>query len=281
MPPPPEGAGPILTLTTDFGTSGGYAGALKGAVLSLAPQAAIHDISHDIAPHAVAEGAWCLGRAAPRFPDGAVHLAVVDPGVGSARAGLIIETERFLLVGPDNGLLTLAAQKGGFRRATAIEESPPHWERSGSFDGLTLFAPVAARLLLGEAPERFGAALEKIVELPAPAPVTEAGMEEGMVEGEVLLFDRFGNAITNITPAHLDGAAPSRVLLASGEEARPCGHYAELAGTPEQVGAVWNSDGHLELAIYGASLRKSRDMRVGERVRVVLEDAVVLAESPR
>ncbi len=277
MTPPPEGARPILTLTTDFGTAGGHAGALKGAVLSLAPQAAIHDISHGIAPHAVAEGAWCLGRAAPRFPDGTVHLAVVDPGVGSARAGLIIETERFLLVGPDNGLLTLAAQKGGFKRATAIEESPPHWKRSGSFDGLTLFAPVAARLLLGEAPERFGAAVEKIVELPAPAPLAEAGI----VEGEVLLFDHFGNAITNITPAHLGGAAPRRVLLASGEEARPCGHYAELAGTPDEVGAIWNSDGHLELAIYGASLQKSRGMRVGEGVRVVLEDTVELVAGPR
>ena len=277
MSQPAEGARPILTLTTDFGTAGGYAGALKGAVLSLAPEAAIHDISHDIAPHAVAEGAWCLGRAAPRFPGGTVHLAVVDPGVGSARAGLIIETERFLLVGPDNGLLTLAAQKGGFRRATAIEESPPHWKRSGSFDGLTLFAPVAARLLLGEAPERFGAAVEKIVELPAPAPLAEAGI----VEGEVLLFDHFGNAITNITPAHLGGAAPRRVLLASGEEARPCGHYAELAGTSDEVGAIWNSDGQLELAIYGASLQKSRGMRVGEGVRVVLEDAVELVEGPR
>ncbi|MCZ6473696.1 MAG: SAM-dependent chlorinase/fluorinase [SAR324 cluster bacterium] len=270
----PEVAGAILTLTSDFGTAGGYVGAMKGCLLSLAPHAAIHDISHDITPHAVSEGAWCLRRAAPRFPQGAVHLAVVDPGVGSGRAGLIIETERFLLVGPDNGLLTLAAQKGGFKRAIAIADSPPDWTRSTSFDGLTLFAPVAARLLLGDAPERFGGPVEGIVELPWPEPLREAGQ----VEGEVLLFDRFGNAITNITPRHLDASTPrhldapmsGRVQLASGESVRWCSHYGELAQAPDVVGALWNSDGHLELALYGDSLRDRRALVVGERVRLAL-----------
>ena len=111
---------PLLTLTTDFGTAGGYAGAIKGRVLSAVPETTIVDISHDIAPHNIAEGAWCLRRAVPRFPPGSVHMAVVDPGVGGGRAGLIVRTERFLLLAPDNGLLTLIAREDGIRRILAV-----------------------------------------------------------------------------------------------------------------------------------------------------------------
>ncbi len=261
-----DGARPMLTLTTDFGTAGGYVGAVKGRVLSEAPHAVIHDISHEIAPHSVLEGAWCLRRAAPLFPPGTVHLAVVDPGVGSSRAALIVEAERFLLIGPDNGLLYPAARMGGVKGIYAIRPSPPHWERSGSFDGLTLFAPVAARLLLGAAPESMGTALEAMAPLSQPEPVHG----EGIVEGEILLFDRFGNAITNITRSDLGAAMPQAITLGSGEEARFCSHYAELEETPQRIGAIWNSDDHLELAMYARSLRRERNLAAGGRVRVAL-----------
>ena len=100
---------PCITLTTDFGTRDGYAGAMKGRLLSLAPGIPLVDISHDLSPQAIVEGAWCLRRAVPKFPPGSVHLAVVDPEVGGWRNALVVMTERFLLVGPDNGLLSLAA----------------------------------------------------------------------------------------------------------------------------------------------------------------------------
>lgn len=264
MNPPAEGAAPLLTMTTDFGTAGGYVGAMKGCVLSLAPAARIVDISHDIAPHAVPEGAWCLRRAVPHFPPGTVHLAVVDPGVGGGRAALVVETERFLLVGPDNGVLSLAAQAGGLRRVFAIREQPPERVRSPSFDGLTLFAPTAARLLLGAGPEELGEPVAGMEELAWREP--QCGAE--VIVGEVLFFDRFGNAVTNITRDHLGPREPARVVLGAGVEARPCTHYAALAGRPGQPGALWNSDGHLELALYGDSLQARRGLQPGDPVRV-------------
>ena len=265
MKPPPEQARRLITLTTDFGTAGGYVGAIKGRILSEAPHAAIHDISHQIAPHSVLEGAWCLARAAPRFPPGTVHLAVVDPGVGSPRDAIVVETERFLLLGTDNGLLHLAAQKGGIKRIYAIGESPPQRVRSVSFDGLNFFAPAAASLLMGAASEELGEARQRMVPLVQPTPERR----EGMVEGEILLFDHFGNAITNITQTDLDSAVPSAITLAGGQSAQICSHYAE-AESPGQIAAIWNSDGHLELALYGASLRDRHNLTTGERVRVNL-----------
>lgn len=259
-----------LTLTTDFGTADGYAGALKGRILSMAPHAVIHDISHEIAPQAVAQGARCLRRAAPRFPKGTIHLAVVDPGVGSPRAGLIIETERFLLLGPDNGLLSLAAREGGESRIFALEESPPERVRSETFDGLTFFAPAAARLLLGGRPEDLGSRIAEseieTISIKAPQP------GEAMVTGEIIFFDRFGNAITNITRAGLEGREPERVLLDGREEADFCGHYANLAGEPGRPGALWNSDGNLELALYSDSISQKLKLREGDKVKLELKN---------
>jgi S-adenosylmethionine hydrolase len=268
MSPQSDATRPLLTLTTDFGTAGGYVGAMKGRILSLVPNARLVDISHDVAPHDVREGAWCLRRAVPHFPPGTVHLAVVDPGVGGTRAGLVVETERFLLVGPDNGLLSLAAREEGLRRIVAVRESPPDRQRSVSFDGLTFFAPVAAQLLRGIPAEQLGDPVDAMVELGWPEPLCR----KGMIEGEVLFFDRFGNAVTNITRAQLGESPVERVVLASGEQAAPCSHYGQLAEQPERVAAIWNSDGHLELALYGRSLRDERKLRVGEWVRVMLQE---------
>lgn len=267
MKPPPEPARSLITLTTDFGTAGGYVGAIKGRILSEAPHAAIHDISHQIAPQSVLEGAWCLGRAAPRFPAGTLHLAVVDPGVGSSRLAIIVETEHFLLLGTDNGLLHLAAQKGGIKRIYAVAESPPGRVRSGSFDGLTLFAPAAASLLMGAAPRELGEEQKGMVPLDQPVPKRR----DRMLEGEILLFDHFGNAITNITQLDLAPATPLEITLGSAGSARLCHHYAEIAESPGQIAAIWNSDGHLELALYGQSLRERHNLKTGERVQVTLD----------
>ncbi|MEE8396960.1 MAG: SAM-dependent chlorinase/fluorinase [bacterium] len=269
MSPHPDQGRPLVTLTTDFGTADGYVGAIKGRLLSLAPPVRICDISHQVAPRDVVQGAWCLKRAAPRFPDGAIHLAVIDPGVGSARAGLVVVTERFLLVGPDNGVLSLAAREGGLRQIVTIGENPPHWQKSASFDGLTLFAPVAARLAMGDAPEMLGQPAEAMEQLPQKNP-RHAGDE---ILGEVLFFDRFGNAVTNITVEDLAGKSAGRVMLGAGEEAQWATHYAAMAKNPGCPAAIWNSDGHLELALFGGSLKNDRRIRAGERVAVSLRPA--------
>ncbi|MDH4225515.1 MAG: SAM-dependent chlorinase/fluorinase [Deltaproteobacteria bacterium] len=278
-----EDAPPFLTLTTDFGSRDGYVGAIKGRVATLFPPAVIHDISHDISPYNITQGAWCLRRAAGKFPAGTVHLAVVDPGVGSSRGGLIVDTERYMFVGPDNGLLFLAAQADGIRRAYRIRERQPEggpvWHKSNTFDGLELFAPVAARLLAGVAPETLGDPLDEFVALPEEQP-WQRGQE---LFGRILFFDHFGNGFTNITREHLSRGEIVRVemechpLTAMLEgvkptvSAHPCEFYEEILSG---VGALINSDGHLELAVKGGTLREQYHLRGGEGVRVSLRPHV-------
>ncbi|HUJ76660.1 MAG TPA: SAM-dependent chlorinase/fluorinase [bacterium] len=259
----------VITLTSDFGTADGYVGAMKGRILSIAPLAALCDLSHDVPPQDVQRGAWCLRRALPHFPPGTVHLAVVDPGVGSPREALLVETERFLLVGPDNGLLFPAARADGLRRVLRIVENPPHWQRSATFDGLSLFAPVAAHLAVGLDPAQVGQPAERWVEVEPPAPQ----LQGGTLLGQVQLHDRFGNCITTITQQALGeralhGLARGQVQLVPGPAVRWCHHYGELA--PGQVGALWNSDGLLELTLRDDSLRERYGIRVGHVVQVVL-----------
>jgi S-adenosylmethionine hydrolase len=257
---------PCLTLTTDFGTRDGYVGAMKGCLLSLAPRIPVVDISHDVSPQGVLEGAWCLRRAVPKFPAGTVHLAVIDPEVGGWRGAVVVMTERFLLVGPDNGLLSLAARDDGIRRVIEIRERPGRWTKSASFDGLSLFAPVAAHLALGRSLEQVGEDVEDLLSLPDPQPIRVGSS----LAGQVLLTDRFGNCITNIRRAAIGTALIERVEVLPGLEARPCTHYAELAGS-DVVGALWNSDGHLELAQFGQPLAARRGLLPGQPVRVVLK----------
>jgi hypothetical protein len=260
--------GRILTLTTDFGTADGYVGAVKGRILSIVPDATLCDVSHDLPPQDIGRGAWCLRRAVPQFPAGTVHLAVVDPGVGSMRSGIVIETERHVLVGPDNGLLYLAARDDGIRRIIEISEDTQEWYKSTSFDGLTLFAPVAALLLSGMPLDDVGPDAEDIVEWP-DATVRSQG---NVVEGHIVLFDRFGNAMTDIPGEALRGRTVDRIYLRNAQELHFCDHYAQLAGDA-RPGALINSDGRLELTLYGDSAQARLSLRPGDPVRVLLRPA--------
>ncbi len=257
---------PCITLTTDFGTADGYAGAIKGRLLAMVPRVPVVDITHDIAPQAVMQGAWCLRRAARTFPPGTVHVAVVDPEVGSWRSALVVETEQNLLVGPDNGVLSLAAREGVIRRVIEIVERPGHWTKSASFDGLTLFAPVAAHLANGLDLDSIGTELEDLVTLPEPLP-ERRGFS---IMGQVLFWDRFGNCITNIAKEHIGQRPVERIFLRTDLEVLPCEHYAQLAGKG-RIGGLWNSDGRLELALFGESLRDRLSLKAGEPVKVLLK----------
>lgn len=254
-----------ITLLTDFGTVDGYVGALKGCLASLAPQARLCDLSHDLPPQDVRAAAWCLKRSAACFPAGTVHLAVVDPGVGSQRAPLVVRTRRSCYVGPDNGLLSLAVEAEGLVEARRIRPQEG-WSDSATFDGLSLFAPVAAHLACGGLPSALGpSTVLRPLECPQP-------IQDGRVwRGEILLVDRFGNCITNLRWPRSWRREETRVRWKD-SLLRIETHYEALKRW-EGVGALVNSDGLLELAAFADSFAVRFGARRGAAVQVVSGDA--------
>ena len=182
---------PIITLTTDFGTADGYVGEVKGVLLSHSPDAELVDITHEIPPQDVERARLTVARVWRRFPPGTVHLVVVDPGVGSGRAALAVQSEGRFLVGPDNGVLSPALLIAGAR---AIElPLPPR--SSATFHGRDVFAPAAAALARGESVDALGRLAASPVLRRTPEPTRRS---DGAIEGEIIVLDRFGNAVTNL-----------------------------------------------------------------------------------
>ena len=237
------GVVPLITLTTDFGLSDPFVGIMKGVIATRAPQVPVVDVSHGIPPQAVVVGAFVLQQAAPYFPRGTVHVAVVDPGVGSERRALCIETNAGCFVGPDNGVLALAAEAAGIRRIVELTAerfflSP----RSSTFHGRDVFAPVAAALASGTPPGDFGAERGELVRVPMPVPVTDATG----VHGEVLYVDHFGNLISNV-PAALFPGGPFVVSVAGVRIGPMSQTYAAVP--PGALVALVDSFGLLEIAV--------------------------------
>jgi S-adenosyl-L-methionine hydrolase (adenosine-forming) len=202
-----------ITLTTDYGMSDGFVAACRGVIATIAPSARVIDVTHLVAPGDVVRGAAVLAQTVPHLPR-AVHVAVVDPGVGTARRGVAIETPGGALVGPDNGLLPWAADAlGGPRRA--VELANPAWftaHVSHTFHGRDVFAPVAARLAYGADLRDAGPRVDPTGLVRLPDPVVVHG--EGWVEAEVLTIDRFGNVQL---AAHEDDIAALGDALRVGE----------------------------------------------------------------
>jgi len=256
----------IVTLTTDFGSADGYLGAVKGVILARFRKAELVDLAHDLAPGDIRAGSEVLARAAPLFPPRSVHLAVVDPGVGTARRGLALLHGGQLFVGPDNGLFTGVLEQPGAPLVWALE----NWglwreEVSPVFHGRDVFGPVAAHLASGGDPREVGPAVEpgSLVRLATPAPVPEGDA----LRGEVVHVDRFGNLITNLTAPQGLGAAT--VELA--ERRLPLSRtYGD--GAPGALVAVVGSSGRIEIAANGGSAAAVLGARAG---------LVVLLRAPR
>jgi S-adenosylmethionine hydrolase len=191
----------IITLTTDFGLKDPYVAEMKAAMLGICPAATLVDITHEIEKFNIRMGAFVLSCAANYFPKGTIHVVVVDPSVGTRRNPILIETERGFFIGPDNGVLLLAAERDGienFREITNRRFMLP--EVSNTFHGRDVFAPVAAHLANGVEIKEIGPELSKIVR-PLFARVKS---KKGVLTGEILHLDDFGNIITNITAAQID-----------------------------------------------------------------------------
>jgi S-adenosylmethionine hydrolase len=265
----------LLTLTSDFGSRDGYVGAMRGVLATFSrPPAAFTcvDIAHGIAPQDVRGGAVALRASAPHFPLGTVHLAVVDPGVGTDRAPIVVLAGGHAFVGPDNGLFDLAAQAlGGRDGAWRIDAHP--WlpaSPASTFHGRDIFAPTAGALATGQLrPEAVGAAIEPV---PLEVPACRR-LEDGRVVGEVVAIDHFGNLVSNIASSDL-ATGPERsawrleiagrgVPLAQAYGHAPAGHLVAVIG----------SEGWLEIALRDGDAARHLELDVGARVTLRLDGA--------
>jgi S-adenosylmethionine hydrolase len=256
--------GTIITLCTDFGTRDGYVGAMKGVLLSIAPQATLVDIAHDIPRQSVAEGAFTLATACGYFPEGTIHLVVVDPGVGSARRPVAVRTRRHFFVAPDNGVLTYALRDQEPLEIVHLTRRE-YWrsEISHTFHGRDIFSPVAAHLANGVPLEELGEPTQDMVQLPLPAPVQT---DDGAIRGHVIHVDTFGNLITDIPAQMLAHRQASRVIVGQA-------HIREIATTyaavePGHLLALIGSHGYLEVAVREGSAAQVAAAGVGAPVIV-------------
>jgi S-adenosylmethionine hydrolase len=251
----------IITLTTDFGTRDSYVAEMKGVILQLAPSVRLVDVSHDVEPQQITEAALAVEAAALWFPPGTIHLAVVDPGVGTARRGLVVAARGQVFVGPDNGLFTpIVAEADADWQAFELAATELRLPKvSRTFHGRDIFAPAAAHLALGVVPARFGPPIRDPVRLTW----ARAHRVAGGVAGRVIHVDRFGNLVTSIAADEVDAlTADGPVSVRAGGRVLPLvGTYGELP--PGGAGALVGSRNRLEIAIRDGSAAASLNGRVG------------------
>ena len=262
-------ARPVVALLSDFGTRDHYAGTMRGVIVGICPEAALVDVTHDIPPHDVRAASLELAAAYRFFPSGSVFLAVVDPGVGSARRGLAADTGDHRFVAPDNGVLTHVFEQTPPRQVVELTER--RYARptiSRTFEGRDRFAPAAAWLARGTRLSALGRSLRDYVTIELPA--LEAG--EGSVAGAVVRIDRFGNAVTNVHRRHVERlAAAGGVDIAVGGRAvgRLVETYADIG--PGEVCALFGGTDHLEFAANAASAGERLGLGVGAAVRITTQ----------
>jgi S-adenosyl-L-methionine hydrolase (adenosine-forming) len=250
---------PIITLLTDFGNADHYVAEVKGVLLSLAPDATLVDVTHSITPGDIRSAAYVLGRTWHRFPAGTVHLAVVDPGVGTSRAALAVSISDYWFVGPDNGVFTPVLQ-GTAVQAVAL--STPE-NASPTFHGRDLFAPAAAALSRGVPLQTLG---EPFGGIPERLAFTEPHYEGNTIVGEVVYIDRFGSLVTNLTTELVPAYATLEVEdLDLGPLRRT---YADV--TAGGLLAYIGSGGAIEIAVRNGSAARRLGVGVGGRVRARL-----------
>lgn len=252
----------IVSLLTDFGVSDPYVGEMKGRILQLAPSASLVDLTHAIPPGDIPAGAFLLSRAWTAFGTGTVHLAVVDPGVGTARQALVVEAAGHWFVGPDNGLLSMAVAAPDSIWRLDAARVVPHGTVSPTFHGRDLFGPAAARLAAGEEPVAFA---DPVQTMSGLEPVVE--WIDGALVGEVLWVDHFGNAITAIRADQL-GTPPGSLEVRVG--ALRLTELHSTFGDVESLSplAYLGSAGTLELAVRDGDLSERFGIHRGTRVEV-------------
>jgi len=256
----------IITLTTDFGRGSPYVAQMKGVILSICREVDLIDMTHAIAPQCVREGAVVLADTTARFPPGTIHVAVVDPGVGTPRRLVYAEIGGQRYLTPDNGLLSLVTRQSLPARLIGLENRA-YWlpQTSHTFHGRDILAPVAAHLALGVDAAVLGPAVDMLVTLDWARPV-KSGAD---IRGEVLYVDSFGNLITNISREEVAGLGDlARVAVECG--GRTIFGLVATYGTalPGEAIALFDSQGRLEIAISGGNAARQLDVRAGAAIHV-------------
>lgn len=255
----------VITLTTDFGLADPYVAEMKAVILGINPDAEIVDITHQVEKFNVRNGAFILAAAAPYFPRGTIHVAVVDPGVGTKRKPILIETEKDFFIGPDNGVLALAARSQGIRHVYEIANPKFMLPKvSSTFHGRDIFAPAAAFLSKGVEPSEFGPKIRRIV-MPRFAKVVKRG--DALV-GEVIHVDSFGNIITNFTAKHLEALGVENCirvrLIDKLLTLKLCKAYAEVEARKPL--AIIGSHDFLEISINMGNAAQTFGVKVGDKI---------------
>ena len=268
---------PLLVFTTDFGLSDSYAGVMKGVALGINPDLALVDLTHQVAPQNVSQGAFALGVSYRYFPAGAIHVAVVDPGVGTTRRPVLLQTPDGSFVAPDNGLLSRVLDNylPGVPAASGPVDVPPpvrafhltnpeYWLHpvSSTFHGRDIFTPVAAHLSLGVAPERMGGPTGVLEYLPVPLPRVDANG----IRGEVTYVDTYGNLISNIPWQIIEARTIIEVRIRGRSIARLSRTFND--GPDAGLAALVGSHGYLEVAVPNGSAAATLPAGPGEPISV-------------
>jgi S-adenosylmethionine hydrolase len=254
----------MITLTSDFGLKDPYVAEMKGVIFTINPHALIVDVTHGVEKFNIRMGAFMLASAAPYFPKGTVHLAVVDPGVGTERRAILVQTKHGFFVGPDNGLLMLAAQKLGIEQT--YELTNPKFmlpQVSSIFHGRDVFAPVATYLDMGIKPSEFG---PEIIDATIPKFVM-LEQRNGSFVAEVLHVDSFGNIITNIKQKDVNDAKKVKINIPNISLTLAIRKTYAEANSREPI-ALIGSHGFLEIAINQASAAEKFHVKDGEKIQV-------------
>ena len=259
--------GPIITLTTDFGLRDPYVAEMKAIILGISPNVRIVDISHEIEKFNIRMGAYTLVAASPYFPKGTIHVAVIDPGVGTKRETILIQTKNAYYIGPDNGVLTLAAKNQGIEHIYRIE-NPKFMlqEVSNTFHGRDIFAPAAAHVANGRPPSEFGPEIHEVV-MPKFAKITEI---KNTLTGEVIHIDGFGNIVPNFTEKELESIGIKKTVRLKLKDTelklKLCKAYAEV--NARQPLAIIGSHDFLEISISQGNAAKNFQTRIGDKVTI-------------
>ena len=271
-------SGPLLVFTTDFGLSDSYAGVLKGVALGINPDLNMVDLTHQISPQDIAQGAFALGVSYRYFPSSAIHVAVVDPGVGTSRRPIILQTPNGSFVAPDNGLLSRVLEdylpdpaqvSGHVQLPSAVRSfhltNPEYWLHpvSSTFHGRDIFTPVAAHLSLGTPPESMGDPISDLNFLPVPQPRDDT---EG-IRGEIIYCDVYGNLVSNIPLRLFETREIAEIRIRGRVISKLSGTFNDTSSSSGLI-ALFGSHGYLEVAVANGNAATTLSAGPGEPVMV-------------